>query len=157
MIVIEKFRSSGHIHAVKVPVDGLKNGNVVSLGLLDATQEFKGEVYTCTAPVEITDDVVLLAQPFVNADPRMLEKDYVMKKDDVVRALVLHRGDQILVTKDLISGTPVVGQYVGLDAGKSVLKASATKIAGSLSFIVDEIAQNCPDLFDQDGVSIRVL
>lgn len=157
MIRLDKIKNSTHIHAVKSPVAGLKNGNVLTLGGLDKTEVFGGEVYTAAAPVAITDAVVFVANPFVKADERLKEKDYVIEKDEVVRTLVLEKGDIITVTTDLISGSAVIKQFVGLEAGSSVLKASATAIAGSLSFVVDDIETDVPDLAGQTGVVLRVL
>lgn len=115
-----------HLSSI-VHTEDLLNGNVVALGELvdDETETYK--VYVPTEDIDLTEGEILLhATPEVDADPRKAGlKHFVLSAGTEGRAYHPTVGDIVTLTKDLIDGTPTVGEYITPQLKKLKLIASA--------------------------------
>lgn len=152
MIRLDKIGGSNHIASVKLAAD-MKQGNVVKLtGLAEGERE----IYNAVAPEAATDKVVLLTSPFNPYSDREDERNFVLKAGKAQRGHYIEKGDIITVTEDLVQGTAVKNQFVVLQASEK-LKASATAVESSLTFIVDDIENSVPDFFGAKGIVLRAI
>ena len=98
-VILDKIKSTAHIDSV-VAKEDLKNGQWLTLGLLDADGERR---LAEKAKAEDTADVLLVTS-FTRYDPNTDFADYVTKAGQTGRAFHMEKGDVISVTKDLVAG-----------------------------------------------------
>jgi len=115
---------NGNLESVKHSAD-MGNGSVVMLGGLVAGERELRQVVVPTAALAANDEILLVASPEVNYSPLEKDEDFVNKANKAARAYHLSVGDIFTVTDDMLSGSSVVGQFVGAIDGLK-LGASAT-------------------------------
>lgn len=115
----------GHIHSVRVPANGLENGNVVKLGANEATEY---EVRAATTATK-NDKVVLIANPAIGYDESTkgstLESNYAMEQGEVVRAYDLTIGDEISVSEEGFTTKPTAVGDIVVASGYKLTKDTA--------------------------------
>jgi hypothetical protein len=113
----------------------LENGMLVHKGELVAGSKDVYEALIPTATTIASEPVYVVGNPAWNYDTTSLvnqnEDEYTIKAGIVFRGYGLIVTDKFGVADYGIDGTPVVGEYVGAQAGSPKLKASATKPAGA--------------------------
>ena len=120
IINLDKTKSTMHIYSVKAHKE-LANGNVVGVDTLavGVAGISEGEVFNAVAPAK--------------GGKKLLEADFKVAKNELVRALELEAGDIIGITVDgidLNSLSPTVGQVLVVEPGKEMLKLKATAESG---------------------------
>jgi hypothetical protein len=152
LIQLDKVGGDNHLESVVIPEAGVPNGALVQLGDFGDYDTINGLKIT-----DITADIVMVVEEFMNRTGIENEKDMVFKANDIRRGYHLLSGDIITVTIDGITGAtnvladmkgkfviPVVGSYLG--------KINATA-SGSLCFKV----MNVESLDGKDALVLRVI
>lgn len=109
----------------------MKNGYVVNLG--DRVTDNQ-EVFNVSVPTTATlgsEEILLVASPEVMYDEPHNISDFKIEAGKLARAYHLTPGDVWTAHKDLIDGTPIVGQYVIPQNGKMLLKPAADLTDGT--------------------------
>lgn len=115
---------SGNLESV-IHTAVLDNGAVINLGALVAGErELKNVAVPATATLG-TEEVLLVAAPEVDYDPRNAGLDHATPIGMAARAYHLVAGDIYTVTDDMISGSTVVGQWVAPANGAIKLAAAS--------------------------------
>lgn len=127
---------NGNLESVVHNAD-MANGSVVMLGGLVAGERELRQVVAPTALKAAEEEILLVASPEVNYSPLEKDEDFVNKANKAARAYHLSVGDIFTVTDDMISGSSVVGQFVGAIDGLK-LGASATAPTTRFSGLVLE-------------------
>ena len=133
IINLDKTKSTMHIYSVKAHKE-LANGNVIGVDTLavGVAGISEGEVFNAVAPAKGGKKRLVAGVPLM-ADERLLEADFKVAKNELVRALELEAGDIIGITVDgidLNSLSPTVGQVLVVEPGKEMLKLKATAESG---------------------------
>ena len=109
----------------------LENGMLVHKGDLVAGSKDVYEAVIPTTATLATNPVYVVGNPAWNYDTTSImkqnEDNYIVKAGTVFRGYGLEKTDKFGVADYGISGTPVVGQYVGVESGTAKLVASATE------------------------------
>lgn len=138
-VILDKIKSTAHIDSV-VAKEDLKNGQWLTLGLLDADGERR---LAEKAKTEDTADVLLVTS-FTRYDPNTDFADYVTKVGQTGRAFHMEKGDVISVTKDLVAGAK---KGDGLTIGDDGLGFKKTEGRGIAQIIGEENQGFYGDMF----------
>ncbi|MCT3188839.1 hypothetical protein [Limosilactobacillus reuteri] len=123
-VILDKISATAHIDSV-VAREDLKNGQWLTLGLLDADGERR---LATKATNEETADVLLVTS-FTKYDPNTNFADYVTKAGQTGRGFHMISGDVISVTKDLVVGAKKGDSLTIGDNGLGFKKAENRGIA----------------------------
>lgn len=136
LIRLDKVGADTHIVNLKAGVDVVR-GNVLKIG---AYEEF--DVYNGSAPTVVTDDVAFVGNEFVSTHALDREEDSVIKAGEIVRGYLFRKGEMITVTNDLITGIPVINQFVvSKDAVKLQFVATLDGTE-TLAFVIDDVNES---------------
>lgn len=138
-VILDKISATAHIDSV-VATEDLKNGQWLTLGLLDAD----GERRLATKAAKEEEADVLLVTSFTKYDPNTDFADYVTKKGQTGRGFHMVSGDVISVTKDLVAGAK---KGDGLTIGDDGLGFKKTEGRGIAQIIGEENQGFYGDMF----------
>jgi hypothetical protein len=141
-----------HLASVRSETDILLNGYFVQLGgLIEGEQE----LYTATAPTDISNEVLLHATPEVDPDPRRAGlTNFQVEIGEEGRVYHLAVGDVITLTADLFDGAVAVDDVVVPQVGSYRL-AVGDATTSRLSAVV--IQETMIGYDNEPAFAIRVL
>ena len=142
--------TAGNLVSFVVPAaTTLRNGHVFNLGALVANER---ELHTIAAPAAGT---LATAEVLINATPEVMYgvediplANFQLTAGEVGRGFHMSVGDVYTVTDDLITGNPVVGEFVVAADGVYTLAAAAAD-PGNTRFL-GQIIEETTLGFDQD-------
>jgi hypothetical protein len=141
--IFESTRITGKNYSFVSTVD-LENGMLVHKGELVAGSKDVYEALIPTASTIANEPVYVVGNPAWSYDASSAinqnEDNYVIKAGTVFRVYGMNVTDKFGVADYGIEGTPVIGQYVGLQAGNTKPVASAARPATAfIGRIIQEV------------------
>ena len=139
MINLEKCQAitNGNIYSLQHDAE-MNNGNIAFVGA-----RVEDDVYAVEVPLTATlsdKRMVLIAADETQADPAKTIGDFTIAANTPAPAYVLTEGDQVLFDNTLLTGTPVVDEFLVVQNNSLLLKANATAV-GKVVFKVVDVAQ----------------